>query len=266
MYRISALLSVFLLFLGACSSVPITGRQQLNLVSEDTMASTATQQYQQFLNQADVVRNTSESAMVKEVGRRIASAVEEYFSRMGRGESLRDYNWEFNLIDSQEVNAWAMPGGKVAVYRGILPVAQSEAGLAAIMSHEVAHVVARHGSERMSQGLLTQMGGIALSAALSSQPQQTQQLWSQIFGAGAQIGVMLPYSRLQENEADRLGLIFMALAGYDPRAAVEVWQRMAAQGGPSSPEFLSTHPADQTRIRKIQQNIPEAMRFYQNRG
>jgi len=178
---------------------------------------------------------------------------------------LSGYQWEFSLVESSEVNAWAMPGGKVTIYSGILPITRNEAGLAAVMAHEVAHVIARHGSERMSQELLTQMGGQALSAVLASRPEASQALWMKVFGVGTTVGVMLPYSRLQESEADHLGMIFMAMAGYDPHAAIEVWQRMAQQGGAGVPEFLSTHPADQTRIRQLTEKLPEAMQYYQSR-
>jgi predicted Zn-dependent protease len=179
-----------------------------------------------------------------------------------QADQLAGYQWEFNLVASKEVNAWAMPGGKVTVYSGILPITRDEAGLAAVVGHEVAHVIAKHGNERMSQQLVTQMGGQALSAVVASQPETAQALYMKVFGVGTQVGVMLPYSRLQEKEADHLGLIFMAMAGYDPHAAVDVWQRMAQQGGAGVPEFLSTHPADQTRIRQIQENLPEAMGYY----
>jgi predicted Zn-dependent protease len=193
--------------------------------------------------------------------------VEQFMISRNMGDQLAGYQWEFILVNSPEVNAWALPGGKVAVYTGILPITQDEAGLAAVMGHEVAHVVGKHGSERMSQQLVAQMGGQALSAVLADKPQATQALWMQVFGVGAQVGLMLPYSRLQEREADHLGLIFMAIAGYDPHAAIGVWQRMAEEkGGKGPPEFLSTHPADESRIRDIREDIPEAMRYYRPRA
>jgi predicted Zn-dependent protease len=255
----------FLLLVGACTTVPITQRQQLTLVSEGTLTAASQQQYEEFLAEHKVIRNTPESAMMQRVGERIRQAVEQFLTSRNQADQLAGYQWEFNLVDSPEINAWAMPGGKVTVYSGILPITRDEAGLAAVMAHEVAHVIARHGNERMSQQLVTQMGGQALSAVLASQPETSQALWMKVFGAGTTIGVMLPYSRLQESEADHLGLIFMAMAGYDPHAAVEVWQRMAQQGGASGPEFLSTHPADQTRIRELNAKLPEAMRYYQPR-
>ncbi|MFA5516630.1 MAG: M48 family metallopeptidase [Desulfuromonadales bacterium] len=246
----------------ACSTVPVTGRQQLSLVPEEQLLQAGYQQYQEFLQENEVIRSTAESAMVQRVGRQVAEAVERYFAEQGPSDALQGYAWEFSLVDSAEVNAFVLPGGKVTVFLGLLEVADTPAQLAAVIGHEVAHVVAKHGNERMSQALLSQMGGSALSAALSSQPQATQQLLMSAFGAGTQVGVLLPFSRLQESEADRLGLIFMAMAGYDPQAALAVWQEMAARSQGGGPEFLSTHPADQTRIRNIQERIPEAMRYY----
>jgi predicted Zn-dependent protease len=202
--------------------------------------------------------------MVQRVGRRIQGAVERYFAEHSMSDQLKGYAWEFNLVESKEVNAWCMPGGKVVVYSGILPIAGDEAGLAVVMAHEIAHAIAKHGNERMSQGLLTELGGIALSTALESYPEQTRALWMTAFGVGAQVGVLLPYSRLHESEADRLGLIFMAMAGYDPNEAPRFWGRMSAEkGGAAPPEFLSTHPSDKTRIEKIKEEIPEAMKYYE---
>ncbi|MGE4542971.1 MAG: M48 family metallopeptidase [Pedobacter sp.] len=259
------LLCALVLLVGGCSTVPFTQRQQLNLVSEGTLTAASQQQYDEFLTSHEVIRNTRESAMVQRVGERIRSAVEQFLTNRNQLSQLSGYQWEFSLVNSPEVNAWAMPGGKVTVYSGILPITRDEAGLAAVMAHEVAHVIARHGNERMSQELLTQMGGQALSAVLASQPEASQALWMKVFGVGATLGVVLPYSRLQESEADHLGLIFMAMAGYDPHAAIEVWQRMAQQGGAGVPEFLSTHPTDQTRIQQLNALLPEAMGYYQPR-
>jgi predicted Zn-dependent protease len=175
---------------------------------------------------------------------------------------IQNYSWEFNLVESDEINAWCMPGGKVVVYTGILPLTRDETGLAVVMGHEIAHAVAKHGAERVSHGLLVEFGGTALSAALSQKPQKTREIWMTAFGVGAQVGVMLPYSRTHETEADRLGLIFMAMAGYDPRTAVDFWTRMSQSGGGAPPEFLSTHPSDTTRIRNIESFMPEALSYY----
>jgi len=259
-------LSLLLLFLLAgCSSVPITGRSQLALIPSSSMLSMSFQQYDEFLKTHPLSKNPEQTQMVKRVGHRIQKAVETYMAENNLSHTIDDYRWEFNLAESPEVNAWCMPGGKVVVYSGILPLTKDEAGLAVVMGHEIAHAVARHGTERMSQALLVQTGGLALSAAVADKPETTRQLWMTAFGLGASVGVILPYSRLHENEADRLGLIFMAMAGYDPHAAVEFWGRMAQQKkGGAPPEFLSTHPADKTRIQNLKAKIPEAMTYYRN--
>ncbi len=259
-------ISVFLIIsflLLSCSTVPITGRRQLDLVPGSTIVSMSFQQYDEFMKTHELSKNQEQTEMVKRVGKRIQKAVEEYFAGKNMSQELQDYDWEFNLIESSEANAWCMPGGKVVVYTGILPITKDEAGLAVVMGHEIAHAVAKHGHERMSQELITQMGGTALSVALKQAPEKTQQLWMKAFGIGTQLGVILPYSRLHENEADHLGLIFVAMAGYDPNKAVEFWQRMTEmKGGQAPPEFMSTHPSDETRIRKIKELIPEAMQYY----
>ena len=262
--RLPACLMILALLIAACSTVPVTGRRQLNLIPDSTVLPMSAQQYGEFLGSQKVIRNTEEAAMVQRVGRRIQDAVERYFAEHNMSAELKGYAWEFNLVESKEVNAWCMPGGKVVVYSGILPVAGDEAGLAVVMGHEIAHAVAKHGNERMSQALVTQLGGAALSAALESYPEQTRALWMAAFGVGSQVGLLLPYSRLQENEADRLGLIFMAMAGYDPHEAPRFWSRMTSdKAGAAPPEFLSTHPSDKTRIQKIQEEIPEAMKYYE---
>ena len=247
----------------SCSTVPITGRKQLNLIPGSTMLSMSAQQYGEFLQTNKLSTNAQQVDMVRRVGNNIKGAVERYFAQKGMSNQLKGYAWEFNLVESKDVNAWCMPGGKVVVYTGLLPVTQTEAGLAVVMGHEVAHAIAEHGNERMSQGLLTQMGGIALSEALATKPAETRALYMTAFGLGAQVGVLLPFSRTHESEADRLGLIFMAMAGYDPNEAVTFWQRMAAsKGGQAPPEFLSTHPSDATRIGDIRKHLPEALGYY----
>lgn len=246
----------------ACSKVPITGRNQLSLVPESEMQSMSYQQYDQFLKENKLSSNATATATVKRVGTRIQHAVELYMKEHKMSDQLEGYEWEFNLIDSKDVNAWCMPGGKVVVYTGILPITKDENGLAVVMGHEIAHAVARHGSERMSQGMVAQGLGTALSVALANEPQTTRQLWMTAFGVGAQVGVLLPFSRQQESEADHLGLIFMSMAGYDPHVSVDFWQRMAAAGGGKPPEFISTHPSDETRIANLKKLIPEAMKYY----
>lgn len=248
-----------------CSTVPITGRRQLSLIPASEIMTTSFQEYDQFLKENKLSTDQQATAMVKRIGNRVQGAVERYLSANNMSDQLQGYKWEFNLVESKDVNAWCMPGGKVVVYTGILPVTKTEEGLAVVMGHEIAHAVAEHGNERMSQGLLANLGGMALQEALSNKPQQTQQLWMTAFGLGAQFGVLLPFSRTQESEADHLGLIFMAMAGYNPNEAITFWERMAAnKGGSSPPEFMSTHPADDTRIAEIKKELPEAMRYYKS--
>jgi predicted Zn-dependent protease len=259
--RIITIVSCFIMI--ACSTVPITGRRQLSLLPAESMLSMSLSQYDQFLKENQLSRNPAQTQMVKRVGLRIQKAVEQYFAQNNMSHQLANYAWEFNLVESKDINAWCMPGGKVVVYSGILPLTKDETGLAVVMGHEIAHAVARHGNERMSQGMMAQLGGVALSTALETKPEATKQLWMGVYGLGAQYGLMLPYSRLHENEADHMGLIFMAMAGYDPREAPGFWQRMADQkGGAAPPEFLSTHPSDSKRIKNIQSLIPEAMGYY----
>jgi len=261
-----SMLVVLLISLSACSTVPITGRSQLNLIPGSSMMSMSLQQYDQFLKEHKVSTDQVQTATVKRVGANIQQAVERYFASSGLSQHLSDYKWEFNLVEDKQVNAWCMPGGKVVVYTGILPVAKGDAGLAVIMGHEIAHAIAEHGNERMSQGLLAQMGGVALSTALNTQTAATQQLWMSVYGVGAQYGAIMPYGRLQESEADHLGLIFMTMAGYDPNVAISFWERMSSQkGGKAPPEFLSTHPADATRIANIRRLVPEVIRNYSPR-
>jgi len=258
---VTSILTIFLL--QSCSTVPLTGRSQLNMIPSSEMLSMSFQQYDQFLKENKLSTNQVEVTMVKQTGVKIQQAVERYLKANNLSERLTGYKWEFNLVESDQVNAWCMPGGKVVVYTGILPVTQNEAGLAVVMGHEIAHAIAEHGNERMSQALVQQLGGVALSVALKNEPETTRGLFLAAYGVGTTVGVMLPFSRTQESEADHLGLIFMAMAGYDPHAAPEFWKRMAAskQGG-SPPEFLSTHPSDQTRINDITAWIPEAMKYY----
>jgi predicted Zn-dependent protease len=246
-----------------CAEVPITGRQSLHLVPESELLTLSLQQYNDVLQKSKLSTDNQKVAMVRRVGDRVAKAAESFLAESGHKDLIKNYQWQFNLIeDDKTVNAWVMPGGKAAVYTGILPFTQDETGLAVVLGHEVGHALANHGNERMSQELLANMGGMALSVAVSSQPQMTQELAMAAFGAGASIGVLLPYSRLQESEADHIGLILMARAGYDPREAVPFWQRMNASPGSRPPELLSTHPAPETRIADIKALLPEAMAYY----
>ncbi|MBK9471069.1 MAG: M48 family metallopeptidase [bacterium] len=253
---------VALTLLAACATVPITGRRQLSLIPDSQMNSMSFSQYDQVLAESKLSKDAAATAQVKRVGAKIQGAVEKYFQQQGQSQQLAGYEWEFNLIDSEEANAWCMPGGKVAFYTGILPICKDEAGIAVVMGHEVAHAIARHGGERMSQQMALQLGGMALSEAVRSKPEQTRNLWMGAFGLGAQVGVMLPFSRSHESEADRLGLIFMAMAGYNPQEAPKFWERMSANGGGGAPEFLSTHPSDATRIRQLNEYMAEAQPYY----
>ena len=254
-----------LVILTGCTTVPITGRSQFNTIPDSMINSMALDQYNSFLQSPENKLSTDpeKTAMVQRVGLRIAAAVEDYMTANNMRNLIAGYNWEFNLVESDQKNAWAMPGGKVVVYTGILDVAQDEAGLAVVMGHEIAHAIARHGSERMTQGLAVSLGGVALNEAMRDKPSETRELFLASYGVGATVGIMLPYSRTHENEADRMGLIFMAMAGYPPEAAIGFWERMAAsKDGGGMPEFLSTHPADATRIQNIRNYLYEARQYY----
>lgn len=252
---------LFALFV-ACGSVPVTGRKQLSLVSNDEVLTMSLQQYDEFIKSAPKSTNKAQTEMVKTVGQNIANAVETYLRDNGYADQIADYKWEFNLVKSNDVNAFCMPGGKIVVYEGILPITKDATGLAVVMGHEVAHAVAKHANERMSQQMLTQYGTMAVGTALNGSSETTQQIASAAMGLGTQYGVLLPYSRKHELEADQLGLIFMAMAGYNPNEAVAFWTRMAQSGGGSTPEFMSTHPSDQTRINAINKELPEALKYY----
>ncbi|HEY8387078.1 MAG TPA: M48 family metallopeptidase [Parasegetibacter sp.] len=256
-------LIVFGLFAG-CTVNPITGRNQLSLVSEAELQGMAKQEYAQFLSSNKVVSpSTSKDAeMVRRVGQRIANAVTQYYTQQGLAHELEGFAWEYNLVQADEANAWCMPGGKIVVYTGLLPITQNEAALAVVVGHEVAHALAKHGNERMSQGLLQQLGGAALQVALSSKPAETQNIFMTAYGIGTTVGGILPHSRKQELEADKLGLRFAAMAGYNPREAIGLWERMAAAGSGGTPEFLSTHPDPGRRIAKLQQEMDEALKYY----
>lgn len=248
-----------------CSTVPITGRKQLNLLPESEMMSLSLTQYQQFLGENKTLPDSDPRAqMVKRVGERLAAAATKYLKENGAADRVDDFKWEFHVVEDPQVNAWCMPGGKVVVYTGLLPVTQDEASLALVMGHEIAHAIARHGNERMSQGLAVQGAGMTLQALASEKPSMATDLFLQAFGIGGQLG-MLAYSRKQESEADKMGLVFMAMGGYDPRIAPGFWQRMAAQGGAKPPEFLSTHPNDDRRIADLEAYMPEAMKYYKPR-
>lgn len=250
----------------ACSKNAFSGRNQLKLLPESELQSMATAQYKDFLQQHPPISTSTnrDAEMVRRVGQRLTQALTEYAVANGKSDKLQGYNWEYNLVDDKAVNAWCMPGGKIVVYTGLLPITQNEAALAVVMGHEISHAILQHGNERMSQELGAQAVGTGLQVALANKPAETQNLFLAAFGAGAQAGLLLPYSRKHELEADRYGLWWTAMAGYNPQEAVPLWQRMekASQGGQRPPEFLSTHPSEGTRIEQIQKYLPEAMKYY----
>ncbi len=243
----------------ACKVNPFTGKKELNFVSNDQLFPSSFQQYEAFLDSSNVVHNTAESKMVKRVGQKIKTAAERYLNANGYQGFLNDFKFEYNLVKDDQVNAFAMPGGKTVVYTGILPITQDETGLAVVMGHEVAHALADHGAQRMSRAQIQQLGAVAGSVALSGKSEQTQQIFAQAYGIGSQVGVMLPFSRSQEAEADRIGLTLIAIAGYNPDEAADLWRRMQQRsGGGSTPEFMSTHPSNETRINNLEAWAPQA--------
>lgn len=249
----------------ACAKNPVTGRNQARLVSEQELQTMATQQYRQFLTTNRVVTASADkdAEMVKRVGQKVANAVTKFYNNKGLGSQLAGYKWEFNLVDNNTANAWAMPGGKVVVYSGLLPISQTEAALAMVLGHEIAHATLQHGNERMSQGLIQQLGGVALAVAVSNRPAETQNLFLNAYGVGSQVGVLLPFSRKQELESDKYGMIWGAMAGYNPREAINLWKRMEqSANGQATPEFLSTHPSSGDRISQLEKILPEALKYY----
>tara|TARA_B100000780_G_scaffold278052_1_gene250367 strand:+ start:901 stop:1701 length:801 start_codon:yes stop_codon:yes gene_type:complete len=250
-----------LLLTVACSSVPITGRKQMNLMPESNLIGMAVTNYTDVLSSSNVVGDYDEDARrVKEVGNKIAAAAEKFLEKEGQSNRVDGFEWEFNLIDEPTVNAWCMPGGKVAFYKGIMPICKNDDGLAVVMGHEVAHAIARHGNERMSQQLLVAAGGVTLAVAMHDKPALTQDLFLLSYGVGTSLGV-LAYSRSHESEADKMGLVFMEYAGYNSEEAVAFWERMSAQGGGGQPELLSTHPSDEKRIAELREYLPVAKAY-----
>lgn len=263
MLKKAIILSIIGAIIYACATVPVTGRKQLSLVSNSEIIPLAEGQYKEVLAKGPLSKDQQQADLVKRVGIRIQKAVEEYMAQKGLSSELAGFAWEFNLIDDPKtVNAWCMPGGKVAFYTGIMPICKDEAGVAVVMGHEVAHAIANHGRERMSQGLVANLGLSSVSVAMGQNPSMTKDIFMQAVGMGTQIG-MLKFSRQHESEADKIGLIFMAMAGYDPNEAPKFWERMAAlSGGQGAPEWLSTHPSNETRIKDLQAAIPDAMKYY----
>jgi Zn-dependent protease with chaperone function len=253
--------AIALLFIFSCTKVPITGRRQMKLLPEAKLITMANTEYNKFLAANTVLPGSDSSViLVKKVGSKIQTEITKYLTLQKQTKRISGFKWEFNVVKSNTVNAWCMPGGKVVVYTGLLPITQTEAGLAVVMGHEIAHAIAQHGNERMSQQLAIQMGGTALAVAMETQPGQTANIFNQVYGVSSTLGA-LAYSRKHESEADKLGLCFMAMAGYDPNAAVAFWERMSKNGA-SAPQFLSTHPSDASRIKDIKEYMPKAMKFY----
>lgn len=252
-----ALLGAGLIF--SCATNPFTGEKNLNFVSNSQIFPAAFQQYDQFLKENRVISGTADANRVSTVGSKIKNAAEKYLNSIGQTKYLEGYQWEYHLVDNKEANAWCMPGGKIVVYSGILPITKDEAGLATVMGHEVAHALANHGAQRMSAAQLQQLGAVGVAVAAGGQSESTQQIIGQAYGLGTTVGVMLPFGRKHESEADEIGLTLMAIAGYNPDNALAFWQRMAAKaGGSAPPEILSTHPSDATRMANIKKLIPKA--------
>lgn len=261
--RLVALLALAGLMLAGCAAVPLTGRRQLSLVPQSDLVQAAGESYEELLGASTLSRDAEATATVSRVGADVAAAAEAFLIEEGLTSQIGYYEWRFALIDDDETaNAFCMSGGKIAVYSGLLPIAAGDAGLGVVISHEVAHALANHGGERMSQLLMAELGGMALARAVEEKPEHTRSLLMLAYGVGANVGVLLPYSRQHESEADRIGLTLMARAGYDPRTAVPFWERMRNTSGPRPPEFLSTHPAPETRIEGIERYLPEAMEHY----
>lgn len=251
--------AILFILASACKTNPFTGEKNLNFVSNAEIFPVAFQQYNQFLSENKVVKGTNAAQQVVTVGQKIRMAAETYLNANGYKGYLDGYQWEYNLVDDPSVNAWCMPGGKIVVYTGILPITQNEAGLATVMGHEVAHALVNHGAQRMSAAQLQQLGAVGVSVAASGRSEGTQQILAQAYGLGSELGVMLPFSRKHELEADEIGLILMAIAGYNPDESIAFWQRMNTKaGGGAPPEFLSTHPSGSTRINNLKELIPKA--------
>lgn len=255
-------ISLVAAMLYACSNVMITGRKQLLLVPDNEVLAMSANSFEQFIDSVPASTNYEQTKMVQRVGKNIAVAVESYMRQNGFESEISKFKWEFHLVKDSSLNAFCMPGGKVVVFEGILRIAQNEAGTAVIMGHEIAHAVAKHSNERISQQMATQYGAAITGILTSNQSEATRSTINTLYGIGAQVGVILPYSRKHEIEADRLGLIFMAMAGYNPKEAVAFWQRMSDNKSGSVMEFMSTHPSDERRISNMNALLPEAMKYY----
>lgn len=268
MRKVLSLFAIGAMFV-ACSKNAVTGRSQFKLLPESELQTMAVTEYQQFLTTNKVIASSAnkDAEMVTRVGQRITKAVQDYYASKGLSKELEGYQWEYKLVDSKDVNAWCMPGGKIVVYTGLLPITQNEAALAAVMGHEVSHAIFNHGNERMSQGMAQQGLGAALSVAVANKPAATQNLFMTAFGVGSNVLGILPFSRKHELEADHYGLIWAAMAGYNPQEAIALWERMEkASNGQKPPEFLSTHPSEANRIEQLKKYMPEALKVYRPVG
>ena len=245
-----------LCLLTGCSSVPLTGRKQVLLVSDSEVLSSSLTQYNEYIKTAKKSTNKSQTAMVTRVGKKIAAATETYLKNNGMADEVKNFAWEFNLVQDKQVNAFCMPGGKIVVYEGLMKIVSSEDELAVVVGHEVAHAVAKHSNERMSQQLMAQYGAAIVGAAVQNRSASVQNVANTVYGLGAQYGVMLPFSRKHETEADYMGLVFMTMAGYNPDTTVSFWKKMSASGSGQTPEFMSTHPSDARRIADIEAALP----------
>lgn len=258
-------IGVLSLSLIACTTNPMTGRKSVQLVNNDQIAAMAMQQYKATLTKAKVISGTTAAKQVKNVGMRLQNAANNYYRSIGQADAISNYQWEFNLIDENQANAWCMPGGKVAVYTGILPISQTDKGLAVVLGHEISHAIAGHGNERISQAMLAQYGGAILGGTMGNGA--LAQIFSQAYPIGAQVA-LLKYGRNQELEADEMGLYLMAMAGYDPREAQPFWHRMESSTTKANrpPEFLSTHPSPENRRADLEKHMPKALEFYKASG
>lgn len=251
------MLTVFLII--SCATNPVTGKKTMALVPNSEIFASSFSQYGEFLKTNKVITGTTDAKRVESVGMKIKAAAEKLLTARGTISQLKGYSWEYKLVESKELNAWCMPGGKIVFYSGILPVCKDDAGMATVMGHEVAHALANHGQQRMSAGLIQQLGAVGVGVASGGQSAETQALIMQAYGVGSQVGGMLPFSRSHESEADEIGLTLMAIAGYNPDNSVAFWERMSAKsGGGAPPEILSTHPSDATRIANLKKLIPKA--------
>jgi predicted Zn-dependent protease len=261
-----SLFFILVLLSYSCSNVPLTGRKQFIVIPGSQITSLSADSYNQVLQENKLSENSNYVNTIRTVGSRMSEAVERYLQENNMESRTDDFNWQYNVIVSDELNAWCMPGGQIAFYEGIMPICKDESGVAVVMGHEIAHAIAQHGNERMSQQLVLQLGGVALTEALKNEKEKTMQLALLAFGVGSKLGVELPYSRVHETEADELGLYFMAMAGYDPREAPAFWERMQSVGTQRMPEILSTHPDPGNRIKDIEKHMDKAMEFYNNSG